>query len=250
MSLVSLFPLLGEQFSVDGLSIYEGKEEVELRFTETLDDGRELPSKVRIFQAEERGRDCIVSVTESEIIRVRSCVDIEKGTPVYTRIDEQGYEDAEVFITYNKDEVRVEYTEDGETRVDILENDRGLDGYILTTLFSVLPYDEMAGEKRQFSFLNYRKPSLVDVTLTFEGVIEGYEVDGRSVEALEYKTRANNFVVRMFTEPSHFYYGRREDVPVMLEYEGVDPSSIRKRISFELSSDSYTDARNIFGSEN
>jgi hypothetical protein len=242
--------VFGEQFSVDGLSIFEGKKPVELDFTATLDDGREYPTSVRLFQAEERGRDCFISVTDSEIIHVRSCVDIEKGTPVYTRIEEKGYEQAEVLISYNEDEVRVEYTEDGETRTDTLENDRTLDGYILTLLFSVLPYEEMAGEKREFSFLDYRKPSLVDVTLTFEGMRKGYDVGDRRVGAVEYETRANNFVVRMFTKPSHFYYGTREDVPVMLEYEGVDPSSIRKRISFELSPDAYRDAREIFEAEN
>jgi hypothetical protein len=104
----------------------------------------------------------------------------------------------------------------------------------------------MAGEKRQFSFLDYRDPSLVDVTLSFEGVTQAYELGDRRVEAVEYKTRVNSFLVRMFTRPSRFYYGRREEVPVMLEYEGVDPSSIRRRISYEIRPSSYGRAREAF----
>jgi len=226
--------------------MYEGKDEVEIAFTETLSDGTKIDSTVHIYKAREQGRDCIISETESDVLYVKSCVDLERGTPVYTRIVERAYDQAETLITYGSDEVTVEYKEDGKTRTDTLENDQVLDGYVLSFLFSALPYEELQGKKIEFQFLNYKKPSLINVSLTVEDTNERYKLDGRVVEAVKYKTKVQNFLIAMFTDPNIFLYGKRENTPVMLKYEGSDPSDIRSRIGYEIKPASYREALSVF----
>jgi hypothetical protein len=226
--------------------MYADKDPVQLSFTETLPKGDRIQSQVRIFKERVDGRELIVSVTESALLRVRCAADLRTGTPVATRITELGYEGAECRIRYEEERVFVEYEENGKVRSDSFANDRVLDGYMLSLLFSALPYQNWGEEDRDFQFLNYRKPSLIDVSLELVDPREEYRVNGTTVQAVHYRTRVNNVFIAMFTDPNHFYYGQREDTPVMFEYEGSDPSAIRSRIRYQLHPDSYRRAKRQF----
>ncbi|MFP4267438.1 MAG: hypothetical protein ACLFQW_05520 [Spirochaetaceae bacterium] len=246
---VSIFgtpALSAEPFSVD-LSIYEGKDEVTQDFTQTLPNGETIPATVHIYQSRENGRECMVSETESEILYVKSCVDLEKGRAVSTRIEERGYDEAEYTITYTSDSVTVEERTKGDkVREKTYDNNRVLDGYILTLLLSAFDYEELDNNPKKFKFLDHKDPNLISITLELIDSREPYEVEDETVEAVHYRTKVNNFVISLFAKPNHFYYGRRDKAPVMLEYEGSDPSSIRKRIRYKLSDESYFETLDVF----
>jgi hypothetical protein len=246
LSLLCTPGIYAEPFSVD-LSLYEGKDEIKQTFRQTLPDGKEITSVVHIYQSHEDGRNCIVSETDSEVLYVRSCVGLEKGTAVSTHIVEREYDEAEYRIIYTQEKVTVEErTKKGKIREKTFDNNRVLDGYIITFLLSAIPYEKLNNKPEDFNFLNHKDQSLISVTIELIDSRERYSLGGQTVEAVHYRTKVHNFLISLFTSPDHFYYGRRGQAPVMLKYEGSDPSNIRERIRFELSPDSYRESSRIF----